>query len=1137
MKKRLRMCNLFLLTGILFMHNADAEKHWISINSSVPAAVKTELVSSDIQRSVLTFSIPGFYKQEVITPNGAAYVISAIGATPLLNAGSPDLPKVAASVIIPDQGEMKAEIISSSYRDFPNIEIAPSKGNLIRTVNPSEISYKYGDAYSQNAFYPAGLTSLRKPYILRDLRGQTVIVNPFQYNPVTKTLRVYTSITVSVTADKSIGENPLRRTAPLNKVNREFASLYGEHFKNFNSVQYVPSPDEGSLLVICPTQWMSILQPLVDWKIQKGTPTEMVDVITAGGNAVNIKDFISNYYSTHNLTHVLLVGDDAQVPSPSLSGGASDPSYGYILGNDSYAEVFIGRFSGQTSTDIQTQVDRTLNYEKYPDPVGTWYSKAVVVASNQGPGDDNEMDWEHEVNIRTDYLGYTYTNVTELYDGTHPATTDAAGDPLPVDLFNVLQSGVSIMSYTGHGSTTSFGTTGFSNSEVQALTNTSQLPFIWSVGCVNGDFLQTSGPCIGEAFLNAQYNGQPTGAIATLMSSINQSWDPPMDAQDEMVDILVESYANNIKRTYGGISVNGCMHMNDQYGLAGDEMTDTWICFGDPSLNVRTATPQTINVTHAATTPLGTSSFLVNCNQNGALVALTMNGSIISTGIVTGGIAQLFFPALSVIDTMTVTVTGFNLVPYYSHVLILPASGPYVIYQSDNSSDISGNINGVIEYNETVNVDVTLLNAGLSDASNLTVSLSTADPYINILNGNTTLANLLASANATLTNAFQYLISPNIPDQHVIQFDLTITDGANTWTSVFSQTVNAPALAIHQLTINDAVGGNGNGILEPGETGDLIIECVNSGHSDISSANAAISTTSPFVTINNSSYNAGSLNQGSQVNAIFTISLAGNLMFGTLYDVSCQLIAGSYFASKLFYQTAGENIEDFETNNFSKYAWGMMGNQDWFTTNYQPYQGTYCAESGNINDNETSGLRLNINVLTDDSISFWYKVSSEQNYDFLYFSLDMSHVQGWSGSVPWTRAAYPISPGQHIVMFSYEKDGLVSVGMDCGWLDNIKLPPGTAITAINTIPADENGVVCFPNPAKGYFNILFDSDNLKPTELELADINGKILKQINISSQQSLSNYTINTGDLSSGLYFLKITGSEKIIFKKILVQ
>ena len=41
---------------------------------------------------------------------------------------------------------------------------------------------------------------------------------------------------------------------------------------------------------------------------------------------------------------------------------------------------------------------------------------------------------------------------------------------------------------------------------------------------------------------------RPTGKIATMMSTINQSWNPPMSAQDEFNDILVEMYNNNIKR-------------------------------------------------------------------------------------------------------------------------------------------------------------------------------------------------------------------------------------------------------------------------------------------------------------------------------------------------------------------------------------------------------------------------------------------------------------------------------------------------------------------------------------------------------------------------------------------------------------
>ena len=63
--------------------------------------------------------------------------------------------------------------------------------------------------------------------------------------------------------------------------------------------------------------------------------------------------------------------------------------------------------------------------------------------------------------------------------------------------------------------------------------------------------------------------GQPTGAVAFLGATINQSWNSPMEGQDEMVKILAEAYPTNIKRTFAGLSINGCMQMIDAYGTDG----------------------------------------------------------------------------------------------------------------------------------------------------------------------------------------------------------------------------------------------------------------------------------------------------------------------------------------------------------------------------------------------------------------------------------------------------------------------------------------------------------------------------------------------------------------------------------------
>ncbi len=54
-----------------------------------------------------------------------------------------------------------------------------------------------------------------------------------------------------------------------------------------------------------------------------------------------------------------------------------------------------------------------------------------------------------------------------------------------------------------------------------------------------------------------------------------------MRGQDEMNDILTEAYSDNIKRTFGGVTMNGVMNMNDNYGNQAYTETDCWTIFGN----------------------------------------------------------------------------------------------------------------------------------------------------------------------------------------------------------------------------------------------------------------------------------------------------------------------------------------------------------------------------------------------------------------------------------------------------------------------------------------------------------------------------------------------------------------------------
>ncbi|MFH1101588.1 MAG: C25 family cysteine peptidase [Methanobacteriota archaeon] len=597
------------------------------------------------------------------------------GATETLTTGLPNLPHITRSILIPDNTPMNAQITHTEYNTYEEISIPPSKGNIPRTINPSTVPYEFNLIYTQDTWYPENILDISEPYSIRDFDGQTIHLTPFQYNPIQKQLRFYTEITVDLTPRTTPPQNNYPQQNQPIAADTDFITIYEHQFLNFNTL-YTPLEEHGKMLVITSSAFWSTMIPFVQWKNQKGIQTEMINVSEIGGTAEAIRDFIAQYYHNHGLTYVLLVGDASQVPTITANGASSDPSYTYIVGDDHYPDIFIGRFSAETIADTQTQVERTLDYEKTPQIGATWYQKGTGIGSNQGPGDDNEYDWQHIRNIRTDLLNYFYSAVDEFYDGSHGGN-DAEGNPTSGMIATAVNEGRGIINYCGHGTQTSWSTSGFNTGSISGLTNDHMLPFIFSVACLNGKF--ETGTCFAEAWLRATHNNEPSGAIATFMSSRSQTWNPPMDAQDEMIDLLVESYGENTRNTFGSLAFYGCMHMNDQYGSAGFIETDAWHVFGDPSLAVRTAPPEVLTVSHESTISAGATTFEVHVpGVKDALCALSRDFVLLGVGYtdVTGvATIQLFHP-LSGAEDVDLVVTAYNRIPYQDSLVVTGGGQP-----------------------------------------------------------------------------------------------------------------------------------------------------------------------------------------------------------------------------------------------------------------------------------------------------------------------------------------------------------------------------------------------------------------------------------------------------------------------------
>jgi hypothetical protein len=862
---------LTLILLAAFFTGFSAE--WIAIGSQRPVDAKIQVVRSDISNPVLKFTLGGFMLDKVTTPRGEAYAVAAGSATPILDAGAPDLPKMTASVVIPDMAGMEVRVVSSVYKDFDNLAIAPSKGVITRDIDPATVPYQYGNVYNQDKFYPDGLTGTREPFIARDLRGQTVIVYPFAYNPVTHTLRVYYEMTVELVKVSETGTNTFNRADPQIKISPEWAAIYKAEFQNFDAVNYTPLEEYGNMLVLANSAFMADMQPYVDWKNSIGIPTEMVDVALAGSTAAAIKTYIADYYNANGLTFVLLVGDVAQIPTNQGGGlgGPSDNAYGYIVGNDHFADCFVGRFSAENVGHVQTQVQRTINYEENPQLLtDDWYTTVIGIGSDQGPGDDGEYDYQHIRGLQAECLAYNYTWNPELFDGSQGGN-DAPGNPSPSQVSTEVNAGASLIVYCGHGSTTSWGTSGFSNSNVNQLVNQDKLPFVLSVACVNGEFM--NGTCFAEAWLRATQGGQPTGAVAFLGATINQSWNSPMEGQDEMVKILTEGYPANIKRTFAGISINGCMKMIDAYGLDGSNMADTWTVFGDPSLMIRTDNPQTMTVTHDPTLFVGATALTVSCNVEGARATATLDGAILATGLVSGGSVVLNFTALqNPQDSVHLVVTAYNYLPDISDIPVITPTGPYVVYVSNAINDATGDNDQAVDYGEDILLTVEVKNLGVAATTSLDVKVRSTDPYIQQSDSTEFYGIVDPNQTKSVTDAYSFHVSGNIPDGHAIPFTMTAVDDTLVWASAFSIVAHSPAMGILSTQVLDP-SGNNNGRLDPAETASIEIYVENSGSSQATGVMANLVAISPYITVTSDPQSYGDLASGQNNYSTFNVTV------------------------------------------------------------------------------------------------------------------------------------------------------------------------------------------------------------------------------------------------------------------------
>jgi len=184
------------------------------------------------------------------------------------------------------------------------------------------------------------------------------------------------------------------------------------------------------------------------------------------------------------------------------------------------------------------------------------------------------------------------------------------------------------------------------------------------------------------------------------------------------------------------------------------------------------------------------------------------------------------------------------------------------------TTEVDDGGNSIIEYGETIKLDLELKNISGDNISNINLSLYTNDPYVNIVDDECDNSLLLPGQSYIIEDAFVFEVSGNVPDQHGLFFDITAVSDQQTWYKDELLLAYAPVLQLDQVGIMDE-----DGILEPGETSDLKVVVKNNGHATASLVEGELISRDAMISINgNEVFDFGTLVPGLSSEGIYNLT-------------------------------------------------------------------------------------------------------------------------------------------------------------------------------------------------------------------------------------------------------------------------
>ena len=679
------------------------------------------------------FNVPEMALEDLVIDGETMQMVMIPGIFLPNNAGAPNLPGTGRMIAIPQGATVTVQILSSTTEYFQNVNIAPAPPIQFENDNSPPVYAKDSEIYGNNSYYPENPIFVSDPSGMRGVDYVILGITPFQYNPVTRELVIYTNLRVQVNfvgGNGHFGEDRLRSRhwEPILAGNLlNYSTLpkidFSERFTNpgeTENVEYlIIVPDDADFIA-----WADTIK---QWRTLQGIKTGVATLSEIGGNTTTaIENYINNAYNNWDPAPVavLLLSDYQNsgltygITSPMWDNYCvSDNIYADIEFNDDLPDLAIARITARNAANLDTMVTKFLNYERNPPTNPSFYENPITAGGWQterwfilcteicwgfmshvlGKSPVREYAiysgspgsvWSTNSNTYM-VVNYFGPNGLEYIPATPQHLTDWGANAARIN--NDINSGAFLMLHRDHGLESGWGEPDYRTNDLGGLNN-DDLCFVFSINCLTGRYNYGS-EVFSERFHRMEHGALGvTAASEVSYSFVNDTyifgiWDylwPHFDPGygDSGLPNLNPAFANASAKHYLQAS---SFPYNPQHKVYTHHLFHH---HGDAFNTIFSEVPSDLNVVHDPILFSGFTEYYVTADS-GSWIGLTVDGEIIGAGMGMGTPVAIPIVPQNPGNTLTVTVTMPNYYRYSSEVDVIPPSG-YGMIEGLVTDQVSG---------------------------------------------------------------------------------------------------------------------------------------------------------------------------------------------------------------------------------------------------------------------------------------------------------------------------------------------------------------------------------------------------------------------------------------------------------------